>query len=49
MQCYDLLQLLGKVGKGVRAQTHNVKGTQGLFNTENMNMKTTTNWGAKGT
>ena len=25
----------GKVGKGVRAQTHNVRGTQGLFNTEN--------------
>ena len=27
--------LYRKVGKGVRAQTHNVRGTQGLFNTEN--------------
>ena len=30
----------GKVGKGVRAQTHNVRGTQGLFNTENNTYKT---------
>ena len=30
-----LTTIIREVGKGVRAQTHNVQGTQGLFNTEN--------------